>query len=94
MVHYIHLITNENNNSTLRMKSTEVPMKLRLRLNFSPLMEPKFRHNFNNTVDPLCTYGHKPEATFHYVLHCNLFYPKTRAPYQCKYPKSIPKKLF
>ena len=32
----------------------------RLRLNFSHLNEHKFRHNFNDTVDPMCACGREP----------------------------------
>ena len=46
----------------------------RLRLNFSHLNENKFRHNFNNTVDPMCTCGLEPGSTLHYLLLCNLYY--------------------
>ena len=45
----------------------------RLRLNFSHLNEHKFRHNFNDTVDPTCTCVYEPEATLHYLLCCNLY---------------------
>ena len=44
-----------------------------LRLNFSHLNEHKFRHNFNDRVDPLCTWGLEPETTHHYLLRCSLF---------------------
>ena len=45
----------------------------RLRLNFSHLNEDKFRHNFNDTVDPMCICGPEPETALHYFLHCNLY---------------------
>ena len=45
----------------------------RLRLNFSHLNEHKFRHNFDDTVDPMCTCGLEPETTLHYLLRCNLY---------------------
>ena len=44
-----------------------------LRLNLSNLNEHKFRHNFNNMVDPMCTCGCEPETTFPYLLRCNLY---------------------
>ena len=46
----------------------------RLRLNFSHLNEHKFRHNFNDTVDPMCTSGRQSETTLHYLLRCNLYF--------------------
>ena len=45
----------------------------RLKLNFSQLIEHKFRHNFNDTVDPTCTCFLEPETTLHYLLRCNLY---------------------
>ena len=44
-----------------------------LRLNFSHLNGHKLRHNFNDTVDPMCTCGLEPETTLHYLLRCNLY---------------------
>ena len=44
-----------------------------LQLNFSHLNEPKFRHNFNDRVDPMRTCGLEPETTHHYLLRCSLF---------------------
>ena len=40
----------------------------RLRLN-----EHKFRHNFNDRVDPMCTCGLEMETPLHYLLRCSLF---------------------
>ena len=37
----------------------------RLRLNFSHLNEHKFRHNFNDTVDLMCTCGRETETRLH-----------------------------
>ena len=45
----------------------------RLKLNFSHLNEHKFRHNFSDKVDPMCTCGLEPETTLHYLLRCNLY---------------------
>ena len=35
----------------------------RLRLKFSHLNEHKFRHDFNNTINPMCLCGREPETT-------------------------------
>ena len=43
----------------------------RLRLNFSQLHEHKFRHNFSHIVNLMCSCGVEPEATLHYLLHCD-----------------------
>ena len=45
----------------------------RLRLHFSHLNEHKYRYNFNNRVDAMCTCGLEPGTTFHYLLYCSLY---------------------
>ena len=50
-----------------------IKLLTRLRLNFSHLNEHKFRHNFNDMVDPMCTCGLEPEATLHYLLRCSIY---------------------
>ena len=45
-----------------------------LRLNFSHLNEPKFRHNFQDCLNPLCLCGLEIEDTIHYLLHCQYFF--------------------
>ena len=45
----------------------------RLRLNFSHLNEHKFRHNFNDTINPICSWGKEPETTLHYLPRCNFY---------------------
>ena len=42
----------------------------RLRLGFSHLGEHKFRHNFADTLNPLCSCTLETEDTEHYFLHC------------------------
>ena len=45
----------------------------RLRLGLSHLRELKFRHNFNNTIDPFCLCKNNClETTEHFLLHCTL----------------------
>ena len=48
----------------------------RLRLNFNHLNEHKFRHNFNDTVNPMCRCGREPETKLHYLLPCYLYSTK------------------
>ena len=45
----------------------------RLRLEFSHLKEHKFKHNFQDSVDPLCSCGTEIESTKHFLLHCTNF---------------------
>ena len=41
----------------------------RLRIGFSHLKEHEFKHNSQDSVDPLCTCGNDIESTFHFFLH-------------------------
>ena len=50
-----------------------VKLLVRLRLGFSHLREHKFRHNFHDTLNPLCSCSLEPETTSHYLLHCHNF---------------------
>ena len=66
----------------------------RLRLNFSHLNKHTFRHNFNDTVDHMCTSSLEPETTLHYLLRCNLSSTqKLKLLNNVCFLKSIPKKL-
>ena len=44
-----------------------------LRLGFSHLKEHKFRHNFQDCLNPLCLCSLDIEDTIHYLLHCQYF---------------------
>ena len=45
----------------------------RLGTDLSHLRDHKFRHNFNDTVNPICSCNIEAESTKHYLLHW-LFY--------------------
>ena len=45
-----------------------VKLLTRLRLNFSHLNEHKFRHNFKDTINPMCSCGSDIESTMHFLL--------------------------
>ena len=45
-----------------------------LRLGFSHLNEHKFRHNFQDCLNPLCLCSIEIEDTIHYLLHCQYFF--------------------
>ena len=47
-----------------------IKLLTRLGLNFSHLNEHKFRHNFLDTLNPMCSCGSEPETTAHFLLHC------------------------
>ena len=45
----------------------------RLTLGFSHLNEHRFRHNFQDCLNPLCSCSLEIEDTSHYLLHCHHF---------------------
>ena len=45
----------------------------RLRLGLSHLNEHKFRHNFQDCLNPLCSCSLEVETTNHYFLHCHCY---------------------
>ena len=45
----------------------------RLRMNFNHLNKHKFRHNFNDTINPMCPCGKEPETTLRYILRCDFY---------------------
>ena len=48
----------------------------RLRLELSHLREHKFKYNFQNYLNPLCSCGLSIESTSHFLLHCPIFHNK------------------
>ena len=47
-----------------------IKLLTRLRLNFSHLNKHKFRHNFLETLNPMCSCGSEPEITAKFLLRC------------------------
>ena len=47
-----------------------VKLLTRLRLGLSHLREHKFKHSFQDTLNPLCSCGKEVETTFHFLLSC------------------------
>ena len=45
----------------------------RLRLELSHLRDHKFKHNFQDTLNPLCSCSLEPETVKHYLLHCPFY---------------------
>ena len=45
----------------------------RLRVDFSHLNEHKFRHNFADTLNPLCSCSLETESTIHFFLRCRYY---------------------
>ena len=50
----------------------------RLRLGLSHLREHKFKHSFQDTLNPLCNCGQDIESTTHFFLHCPFFINERR----------------
>ena len=50
-----------------------VKLLTRLRLQFTHLNEYKFRHGFNDTVNPMCPCGTDVETTEDFLLRCHCF---------------------
>ena len=45
----------------------------RLRIGFSHLKEHKFKHNFQDSIDPMCSCSSGTKTTIHFFLHCANF---------------------
>ena len=58
-------------NSTFKLHNT-LEMKLfpRLRVSLSYLKELTFKSNFQDYVDPFCSYGNSVESNIHFFLLC------------------------
>ena len=50
-----------------------IKLLTRLRLGLSPLHEHKFKHCFQDTLNPLCECAKDIESTMHFFLHCTNF---------------------
>ena len=47
-----------------------IKLLTRLRLGLSHLNEHKFKHDFNDTINPICICGGDIESINHFFLHC------------------------
>ena len=60
-----------SSNSFFNCRSPKgIKLITRLRLGLSHLREHKFRHNFQDTLNPICSCGDGIETTIHCLLHC------------------------
>ena len=50
-----------------------IQLLTRLRLGLSHFWDHKFKHNFKNTLNPICNCGEDIETSCHYLLHCSLY---------------------
>ena len=68
------LLIKKNENSLFSVNDPScVKLLTRLRLQFSHLNEHKFRHCFNDTLNPICACGTEIETTEHFLLRCHLY---------------------
>ena len=59
-------------NSTFNVHNPHgIKLLTRLRVGLSHLREHKFRHNFQDSLDPFCNCGRHIETTIHFFLHCS-----------------------
>ena len=59
-------------NSTFNVHNPHgIKLLTRLRVGLSHLREHKFRHNFQDSLDPFCNGGRHIETTIHFFLHCS-----------------------
>ena len=47
-----------------------IKLLIRLGAGLSHLREYKFKHSFQDTLNPICSCGENIETTSHYLLHC------------------------
>ena len=77
MIHALQNILNLIHPSSSGIFSCHSPKALifitRLRLGLSHLRYHKFKHNFQDSLNPLCNCGLNTESTSPYVLHSPLF---------------------
>ena len=67
-------------NSTYKIYDPlRIKLLTRLPLGFSHLLEHKFRHNFTNSRNPLCSCSLETESTLHFFLHCQNYTTLCRA---------------
>ena len=71
--HPLSFIRPEANNKFNKHNAKGIKLLPRLRVGFSHLKERKFRHNFVNAINPLCSCGNFVESIKHFFLHFTNF---------------------
>ena len=69
----LNFIRRNSNNVRNINNPLELKLLTRLRIGFSHIKEHKFKHNFQDSVDPLCSCGNDIESTVHFFLYCPNF---------------------
>ena len=69
----LNFIRRNSNNVRNINNPLELKLLTRLRIGFSHIKEHKFKHNFQDSVDPLCSCGNDIESTVNFFLYCPNF---------------------
>ena len=55
-------------------------MITRLQLGLSHLRDHKFKHSFQDCLNPICSCGTEVETTAHFLLHCPNYFRERKTP--------------
>ena len=66
----LEFIKLEPNRLSSTQKLKGLKLLTRMRLGLSHLANHKFRHNFQDCLNPICSCGQEIETTSHFLLHC------------------------
>ena len=69
----LNFIRRKSNNVRNINNPLELKLLTHLRIGFSHIKEHKFKHNFQDSVDPLCSCRNDIESTVHFFLYCPNF---------------------
>ena len=67
---FIRLFRPEPNRISSTQNFEGLKLLTRMRLGLSHLADHKFRHNFQDCLNPICSCGQEIETTSHFLLHC------------------------
>ena len=71
--HLLNFIRPNSSNAFNMNNPLGLKLLTHLRIGFSHLKEHKFKHNFQDSIDPLCSCGNDIESMVHFFLHCQNF---------------------
>ena len=69
----MEFIRPSQNSIFLCNNSKRIKLLTRLRLGLNHLRDQKFKHNFLDTLNPICNCDEDIETSWHYLLHCSLY---------------------
>ena len=69
----MEFIRPSKNSIFLCNNSKRIKLLTRLRLGLNHLRDQKFKHNFLDTLNPICNCDEDIETSWHYLLHCSLY---------------------